>query len=172
MPSDTRFRLPPRPLLLRLLTDRAPVSLDDAARLLGTTASRVRREAAENRVLLPGARVPWEDVAFELFAAWPRALILETLGEAIHVVPSDLHLTRPGWSLPIYLVRAMEEQARTSPICSAATRPRSVDDYVADLLHQAIDPEAIARLREDATFVAAYEYPHGEKGRPSPFAAG
>jgi hypothetical protein len=155
--------LPSRADLIRFLTERAPLSVPAAARLLGTTARKLRRRAAADGVLLPGGRVPWSEVAFALFVVWPRALVLDTLGDAVDVIPHDLHLTRPVWDLPIYLVRAMEEQAHQTRSCADAvggTSPRrDVADYVADLLHQAIDPELVTALRRDPAFLAAYEYP-------------
>ena len=159
---------PSRSALLRFLRERSPVTLDEASRVLGSTVHRMLHLARENNVLLPGDRMPWEDVAFELFSAWPRALVLDTLGDAVDVVPKNLHLTRPAWDIPIYLVRAMEAQARALRDTTMQRRRgspvRGVDDHVADLLHQAINPDAITALRCDDAFVAAYEYPHGPNG--------
>lgn len=152
MPRTSPHGFPSRSTLLRFLTERSPVSLDEAARVLGSTVRRILHQARENHFLLPDGRMPWEEVAFELFVVWPRALVLDTLGEAVDLVPRNLHLTRPAWDIPIYLVRAMEEQARESR--------RGVADHVADVLHQAIDPDAIRALRRDEAFVAAYDYPH------------
>jgi hypothetical protein len=144
---------PSRADLIRFLTGRTPLSIHEAARILGWSAARVRRRASADGVMLPGGLVPWTEVAFALFTARPRALVLDTLGDAVDLLPHDLQLTRPAWDVPIYLVRAMEEQARR-------TQPaRAVDDYVADLLHQAIDPRLIESLRRDPLFAAAYDYP-------------
>jgi hypothetical protein len=119
----------------------------------------VRRDAAANGVFIREGMVAWSEVAFELFAAWPRALILDTLASRSDVLPAGLHLTRPAWRIPAYLVRAMEEQSRA--VSGPGGFVRSVDDYVADLLHQAIDPDVITELLRDPTFVAAYDFPDG-----------
>ena len=143
------------------------MSLDDAARVLGSTVRRMLHRARENNLLLPDGRMPWEEVAFELFSAWPRALVLDTLGDAVDVIPQNLHLTRPAWDIPIYLVRAMEERPPRSGTTMRAAAGRSVAASMPRRgpLHQAINPDAIAALCRDDAFVAAYDYPHGPEGR-------
>lgn len=154
-----RRNIPPHAALVRFLTRCVPVPLSEAARLLGRTEAEVRLGAAANGALIRDGLVPWSEVAFELFAAWPRALILDTLGNRTDVVPAGLHLTQPGWSIPAYIVRAMEEQSRT--VSGPGGSVRGVDDYVADLLHQAIDPSVITELLRDPAFLVAYDYPDG-----------
>ena len=76
---------PLRGMLQRFFrADRSvPVDLDHAAELLGMTWKQVRTMAEVEGTLLRNGMLPWEEVAHRLFLAWPRAELLEVLGEEV-----------------------------------------------------------------------------------------
>jgi len=161
MPEDLRPRLPEHDVLVRFLTERPALPLREAAKLLGWPWRRLRQQAREEDAPLPGDRVAWHEVAFWLLRVWPRAALLRQLGPASDLIPRELHLMRVQWQLPVYLVRAMEAQARLQ---RAARHGADVQEHVADVLHLAIDDKTVALFRNDAGFMAAYDYPEGTDG--------
>ena len=112
------------------------------------TLMHVCREGGRRR----SDTLPLAEAAGYLFDAWPRARLLETLGSAhARRVPEQFHPTPVTWSVPFFIVRAREHQA--------AADPRGVDDYVADLLFNEIEPQTVLALRDDPAFLAAYHFP-------------
>jgi hypothetical protein len=149
---------PPRELLARFFAldgRRARVPLAQLAGLLG-----MRPGALRAMLLAEGGRrnvesIPWPEAAAYLFDAWPRAAILAALGqEHAGRIPAQFHPVRVDWSIPVFIVRAMEHQA------AGAVSPRRVDDYMADLLFNEIQPETLLAFRDDPGFLAAYHYPY------------
>ena len=152
-----------------LESPRRRVPLAQLAGLLGMDPDLLRA-----MLLAEGGRgnvesIPWAEAAAYLFDAWPLTGILAALGpEHATGIPREFHPTRVNWSIPIFIVRAMEHQAaaewRHDPRVRAATSPnhtvaRGVHDYVADLLFNAIQPETLVAFRGDPAFLAAYHYP-------------
>jgi hypothetical protein len=138
------FRTPPEAL----------VPLSEVAALLGTTIPALQAILQADGVHDPDGPIPWTEAAAYLFDAWPRAQVLDALGsEAAGIVPPGFMLMRVAWSLPIFLVRAIEHQA------AAASRSRGVDDYVADLLYNDISPVTLDAFRHDDAFMEAFHYP-------------
>jgi hypothetical protein len=162
---------PLRETLTRFFTldPRSRVPLQEVARLLGTTVETVqdllRREGVHGR----RRSLVWYEAAAYLFDAWPRARILDALGPGFaDVIPSEFQLTRVQWSLPIFLVRALDHQAarewQDDPRLRRALLPnhthaRGIDDYVADLLYAEIRPETLAAFSRDTAFLRAFHYP-------------
>ncbi|HYK05958.1 MAG TPA: hypothetical protein VE974_29715 [Thermoanaerobaculia bacterium] len=153
------FRMPPDAL----------VPLAKVAELLGTNVRVVRSILrVEGAQPLDGS-IRWTEAAAYLFDAWPRARILDALGpEAARVIPSEFLLTRVNWSLPIFIVRAMEHQAATAWRDDARVRAslaanhayaRGVEDYVADLLYNDISSATLGAFRNDKSFLRAFHYP-------------
>jgi len=113
--------------------------------------------------------VVWSEAAEYLFNAWPRARILDALGPGLAgVIPSGFQLTRVDWSLPVFLVRALEHQAACEwlddPRLRGARLPdhthaRGIEDYVADLLYSEIRPETLTAFSHDSAFLRAFHYP-------------
>lgn len=153
----------PRPELLARFFRMAPdalVPLPDVAELLGTTISAVEAILRVEGVQPSGGPIPWTEAAAYLFDSWPRARILDALGpEAGSIVPPDFLLTRVSWSLPIFLVRALEHQAAVSGEGDPRARARGIDDYVADLLYNDITPVTLHAFRHDRAFLRAFRYP-------------
>ena len=147
---------PPRRMVVDFFSRRDPPALAAAAALLGWPQGEVRRRAAEESAVLPGERVPWEDVAFWLTEAWERERIVRALGTRADLLPA-LWLPQPvPWRIPAYVTLAMQHQA-------ARDHPRwSVSDYVAHQLHLVIDERTVSALGEGEWregFVAAYRFP-------------
>lgn len=146
---------------------RVPVA--HVAELLGTTTERFRAMLDSEGGRRRSDTLPWAEAAGYLFDAWPRARLLDALGpgHARHV-PPDFHPTRVTWSIPIFIVRAMEHQAaaewRRDPrvltsIAPNHTAARGIHDYVSDLLFNEIQPETLVAFGHDPAFVAAYHFP-------------
>jgi hypothetical protein len=116
-----------------------------------------------------GETLTWSEAAAYLFDAWPRAQLLDTLGpDYARRVPHHFHPTRVTWSIPIFIVRAMEYQAaaewRHDPRLQRSISPnhtaaRGVHDYVTDLLFNEIQPQTVVAFHDDPVFLAAYHYP-------------
>lgn len=148
---------------------RKPVSTSEVAALLGITTESFRTSLDSEGGRRRYDALPWPEAAAYLFDAWPRAQLLETLGGAHSGrVPEHFHPTRVTWSIPIFIVRAMEHQAaaewRRDPRLRASISPnhniaRGVHDYVTDLLFNEIQPETLVAFRGDPAFLAAYHYP-------------
>lgn len=172
MPIDPAAPVFPlhEPLVRFFATDpRKRVALSAVAELLGITTAMFRAILKSEGGRRPSDTLPWAEAAGYLFDAWPRAQLLETLGpEHAHRVPRDFHPTRVMWSIPIFIVRAMEHQAaaewRRDPRVQRSITPnhtaaRGVHDYVTDLLFNQIQPETLVAFRDDPAFLAAYHYP-------------
>jgi hypothetical protein len=161
---------PDRESLVRFfkMPAHALVPIAEVAALLGTTIDTFREVLRAEGAQPLDSSLPWTEAAGYLLDAWPRADILDALGaEASHLIPSEFQLVSVNWSLPMFLVRAIEHQATAvwaNPRLpgSAATggqQSRHVQDYVADLLYNEIQPDTIRALGDDGAFVAAYRYP-------------
>ncbi len=151
---------------------RKRVPLPRVAELLGIAPELFRTILAGEGGRRPTATLTWAEAAGYLFDAWPRAQLLDTLGpEHAHRIPPHFHPTRVTWSIPIFIVRAMEHQAaaewRRDPrvqhsIAPNHTTARGIHDYVADLLFSEIQPQTVIAFRDDPAFLAAYHYPGGD----------
>jgi hypothetical protein len=153
MPIDsTTPKFPLHEHLARFFTTdrRKPVPVSHVAELLGVTTQMFRSMLDSEGGRRRSDTLPWAEAAAWLFDAWPRARLLNTLGPG-HAsrVPADFHPTRVSWWIPIFIVRAMEHQAAA----------RGVDDYVADLLFNEIQPETLVAFDGDPAFLAAYHFP-------------
>ena len=148
---------------------RRRVPLSHVAELLGITTEMLRAMLDSEGGRRRSDTLAWGDAAAYLFDAWPRARLLDALGrEHARRVPSGFHPTRVTWSIPIFIVRAMEHQAaaewRGDPrvltsITPNHTAARGVDDFVTDLLFNEIRPETLVAFHGDPAFLAAYNFP-------------
>jgi hypothetical protein len=148
---------------------RRRVPLAHVAELLGIPTEMVRSMLDSEGGRRRSDTLPWAEAAAYLFDAWPRAQLLDALGpDKASRVPADFHPTRVSWSIPIFIVRAMEHQAaaawRLDPrvltsITPNHTAARGVDDFVTDLLFNEIRPETLDAFRGDPAFLAAYNFP-------------
>ena len=133
--------------------------LSEAARVLGMSASTLRREAERDQreaYRTNGAwHFAWRQVAYIAFRQWSLAEIHDALGpDATTVLPPLLGLRAVTVRLPEYLVRAIE--------LSAATEDTTIDDW---LHHELIDfAGTVATTMERAIpgFRRAYFFPGGE----------
>ncbi len=173
MPIDsTTPKFPLHEHLARFFTadPRRRVPVSHVAELLGVTTQMFRSMLDSEGGRRRSDTLPWAEAAAWLFDAWPRAHLLDALGPG-HAsrVPAGFHPTRVSWTIPIFIVRAMEHQAaagwRRDPRVQQSVFPnhtaaRGVHDYVADLLFNEIQPETLAAFDGDPTFVAAYNFPN------------
>src|SRR4029077_17837192 len=152
-------RLPGRDELVRFFAERPSLHVREAAKLLGWPGRKLLQHAHEEGGLLPGDRVAWTEVAFWLLQVWPRAALLRELGDGAILIPRELHLTTVRWELPVYVVRAMEAQAIVQRELRDDLHGLDVQEHVARTLDMMIDDTTVALFRNDADFIAAYEYP-------------
>jgi hypothetical protein len=142
---------------------RARVPLADLASLLGVSEDAARAVLAEEGGHPPDGGISWSEAAALLFDAWPRAAILDALGPELDaLIPAEFRLTWVRWSLPIFVVRAMEYQAAHEADHTRHGHARRIDDYIADVLYTAIEPATLAAFGHDPSFVRAFHYPMGD----------
>jgi hypothetical protein len=157
-------RVPPsRDLLARLLRERRPVPIAEAAALLGWPAAQVEREAAGREALLPGGLVQWGTVALWVVESWPFATLFETLGPDTDLLPRGLQPIPMHLEQPAYIVTALRTQWQIEAMPHRTVRPLTFTDYLTDLLHRAIDPDTVEAMRDDEEFMRAYEFPYEEQ---------
>jgi hypothetical protein len=133
--------------------------LSEAARVLGMSASTLRREAERDQreaYRRNGAwRFSWRQVAYGALRRWSLAEIHDALGaEAATILPPLLSLRALTIRLPEYLVRAIE--------LSAASDETTVDDW---LHHELVDFAGTVVDRMETIvpgFRRAYLYPGQE----------
>jgi hypothetical protein len=148
---------------------RGPVPLAELASLLGVSREAARAILDEEGGHPPDDRVAWREADALLFDAWPRTGIIDALGPELGgLIPAELRLIPVRWDLPIFVLRAMEYQAARAwygdprgrlGLVPAALHARGIDDYIADLLHAAIEPATLAAFGDDASFLRAFHYP-------------
>lgn len=155
--ADVLPRFPERRTLIRFLAERPALPLHEAADLLGWSSQQLVEKLRTEEAFLPDGTVQWSEVAHLLLDVWPRALLLKELGNRATLIPRGLHLQTVSWNLPIYLVRAMKVHAVLNR--EEGVHSPSLDDHIAKNLHLLLDDETIAFFRNDAEFLAAYEYP-------------
>jgi len=136
------------------------VPLAAAAQLLGFSTEWVRARAAADAMLLPGEKVPWEDVMLWFLHAWPRDAVIARLEpDAGLLLPAGLHLRTVEWRLPAYLVAAIEAQAGLDARRHRDRHDASVGTYLAEQLHNLIDHATVAALAGDEEFLTAFHFP-------------
>jgi len=148
---------------------RRCVPVSQVAALLGITTEMFRAMLDSEGGRRRSDMLPWTEAAAYLFDAWPRTRLLDALGpEDARRIPAGFHPTRVSWSIPIFIVRAMEHQAaadwRRDPrvlhgMSPNHTAARGVHDYVTDLLFNEIQPETLVAFAGDPAFLAAYNFP-------------
>jgi len=159
MPENRGPRLPRRDVLIHFFAERPALPVREAAALLGWPWEKLAALAREEDALLPGDLVAWSEVAFHLLRVWPRAALLQQLGDASALLPRGLHLTPVAWKLPRYLVRAMEVQAVLKRADRDDVHGIAAEEHVAEALDLLVDDETLAFFSNDAEFLSAYEYP-------------
>ena len=154
--------LPPRNILIRFLAERHPVSIREAATVLGFREAAVRRRADREGCLLRHDMVPWSEVAYWLVTAWPATTLVHRLGHAAALLPAGLHPRRVSWRLPAYLVTALERQTAIEARRRDDVHSLSIEQYASEQLHVVIDDRTVAELQEDLEFIQAFYFPLDE----------
>lgn len=163
-------RFPPSPALagfFRMRRDRAGVG--ELALLVDAPARLVRDILRSDGVDPRHESIAWGEAAGYLFDAWPRARILEALGpELARAIPAAFHPKPVRWRLAPFIVRAMRHQAALLHAGDPRLHPggaagrfasASVDDYVADILFNEIQPATVTAFADDRAFLEAWHYP-------------
>lgn len=151
---------PSRQTLIRFFREPRAYHAEEAAALVGWPKTDVLRRAHASEVPMRGSYVQWSDVAAWLLETWPLQWLMAELGEIAAMLPVGLQLTRAPWTVPFYIVHAMAVQWKTEALPHRMTHPPTVDDYVTDVLHRAIDADTLGLLQRDPEFAAAFAYPY------------
>lgn len=172
MPAEANAALfPSRQTLARFfrMDPRQRVLVALLSELFGASDDQVRQLLRAEDVPVRSDSVAWGEAATYLFDAWPRARIIEVLGpDLARLIPPAFHPTPVRWQIPIFILRAIHHQAalewENDPRGSAAAgdgrfTPHAVDDYVADVLFNEIQPATVDVLGQDPEFLRAYHYP-------------
>ena len=152
--------LPSPVTLQRFFRERRPCSIAEAADLVGFSSAWVRRRAEIDGIDLSGGVIPWEDVMLWFLRAWPLALVEDSVPrETLAYLPSLLRTTTVTWRLPRYLVRALDRQIALESARSNDRHALTVEQYVAEQLHLAIDDDTVAAMNDDSGFMEAWLFP-------------
>lgn len=152
--------LPSSTTLQRFFRERRACSIAEAADLVGYSEAWVRARAAIDGIDLAGGFLPWEDVMLWFLRAWPLALVEDSVPrETLAHLPVLLRTTTVTWRLPRYLVHALDRQTELESARSNDRHALTVEQYVAEQLHLAIDDDTVAALSDDAGFMEAWLFP-------------
>jgi len=154
--------LPSHDALQRFFRERRPCSIAEAADLVGYSAAWVRRRAEIDGVDLSAGLVPWDHVMLWFLRAWPLPLVEDSVPhETLAELPALLRTASVTWRLPRYLLRALDRQIDLEASRSNDRQALTVEQYVAEQLHLAIDDDTVASLNDDSGFMEAWLFPDG-----------
>jgi hypothetical protein len=154
--------LPSPTTLQRFFRERRPCSIAEAADIVGYSAAWVRKRAAIDGIDLTDGFLPWEDVMLWFLRAWPLPLVEDSVPrETLAHLPALLRTTTVTWRLPRYLVHALDRQAELESVRSNDRHALTVEQYVAEQLHLAIDDDTVAAMNDDSGFMEAWLFPDG-----------
>ena len=154
--------LPSPEILQRFFRERRPCSIAEAADLVGFSEAWVRRRAEIDGIDISRGVLAWEDVMLWFLRAWPLALVEDSVPrETFAELPALLRTTTVTWRLPRYLVRALDRQTEIESACSNDRHALTVEQYVAEQLHLAIDDDTVAAMNDDSGFMEAWLFPDG-----------
>jgi hypothetical protein len=157
-----RPTLPSHETLQRFFQERRPCSIAETAELLGYSPGWVRQRAETDGIDLAGGTVPWEDVMLWFLRAWPLALVEDAVPrETLAELPALLRTTTVTWRLPRYLVRALSRQIELESARSNDRHALTIEQFVAEQLHLAVDDDTLAALGNDSAFMEAWLFPDG-----------
>ncbi len=130
--------------------------------MVGYSAAWVRKRAAVDGIDLTGGFLPWEDVMLWFLRAWPLPLVEDSVPrETLAHLPALLRTTTVTWRLPRYLVHALDRQTALETARSNDRHALTVEQYVAEQLHLAIDDDTVAAMNDDSGFMEAWLFPDG-----------
>jgi hypothetical protein len=160
MTTTSRFSRLSLARLRRFLADRQPVTLGEAAHLLGCDASGV---ASEIGIDVPdrGERIPWGDVV-DLLRQMLTPEEFEAAAGNLDSFPELLRATPVVWSLPGYLLTALE-RAAAEERCRLGAQRLTVEAYVAEQLERIVAPAIFIDLCRDPLFRKAFRFPEDDE---------
>jgi len=146
-----------RALLVRVARCTGTLTVQEIARLVDQDAAWVREQLATHGGEWWEDAVPADDVFCVLLDHFPQSEIERALGEDVTLLPDVVRIEALTISLPTFLIRALEAQAR-----EAAARgdqlTASVELYVTEQLLGLIDEAVVERATPGASF--ALIFPH------------
>jgi hypothetical protein len=154
--------LPSPELLQRFFQERRPCSIAEAAELVGYSQAWVRRRAEIDGINVAAGVIAWEDVMLWFLRAWPLPLVENSVPpETLAELPALLRTTTVTWRVPRYLARALDRQIELETMRTNDRHALTIEQFVAEQLHLAIDDDTVAALGEDAGFMEAWLFPDG-----------
>jgi hypothetical protein len=154
--------LPSPAVLQRFFRERRPCSIAEAADIVGYSAAWVRRRAEIDGIDLAAGLVPWDHVMLWFLRAWPLPLVEDSVPrETLAELPALLRTATVTWRLPRYLLRALDRQIDLETSRSNDRQALTVEQYVAEQLHLAIDDDTVASMADDSGFMEAWLFPDG-----------
>lgn len=156
---------PSKDSLAAFFRSRSPVRLASASYLLAIPEHEICARVADETAFVDGDSIPWVDVARWLFEVWPLSRLRSALPDS--VLPDELRdvALRAAWSIPTYLVTALEHQAYKRMRPDAALRGLSPQDYVVAVLRLAVEAATFEDLRDEEGFLDAFFFPETEHER-------
>lgn len=164
-PTPVVPSFPSKDSLVTFFRTREPVRLASAAYLLAIPEHEICARVADETAFIGQDSIPWVDVVRWLFELWPLSRIAAVLPEG--TLPEELRgvSVRVAWSIPAYLVTAIEQQTYRKMRPNAVLRGLTPQDYVAEVLQSAIEAETLDALDGDIAFMDAFFFPEGERER-------
>lgn len=153
---------PPAPETLRaFFRERPTLPLTRAAALLGWPRETVKRRALDEDALMRGGFIPWTYVAAWLFETWTYEGVILALGDEAERLPAGLCAVPVLWLAPAWVVHGLEVQRQVELLPHRTVRPRTLSEYLTDLLARGIDPDTVRLLGSDREFMSALDFPYG-----------
>jgi hypothetical protein len=163
MPTHKRTP-PPLDTLVRFLRRRHALPAAEIAGLLDVPRTTLISYATSEEALREDGTVQWKDAARWLVEAWPADTLMSRLGPAADLLPAGFQPSAFVLRPPAYVIHALRVQWQTAAMPQHIAPRESLEDYLVDLLHDAIEPATIDLLRHDEEFMRAYEFPDREPG--------
>lgn len=102
-------RLPSEEAVRRFFTNREPCTIAQLAMLTGASAAQVRRRIASGDIGAEKGIVPWTEAVHAFREAWPPHIAQDLL-RGVAAYPRLLRVSAVTWSIPIYVLLALERQ--------------------------------------------------------------
>lgn len=146
---------PSREALVEFLRNQHDRPIAEVAALLGTSIAATRQRARDEDAILRGQMVSWDNAAHWLVDVWPHATLVQILGPDAHLFPDGFQPVALALAVPAFIFEALRVQWQMK-----GQPGWSFEDYLSDVLFDAIEMNTVAALRPlDREFRRAYFYP-------------
>lgn len=150
-----------RALLARIARCAGTVTVDDIARLVDQDATWVREQLAAHADEWTDEQVTAADAFFLLLWHFPQVEIERALGEDVTLLPEIVRTEPVILALPVFLIRALEAQARDAAT-SGARLTASIEPYLTEQLLGLIDRKVVERANPGGGFALLFPHHHDD----------